>query len=469
MKKIEIIPHGWLVVRYMYPYLSLLIIPLVKELLKKSRLSVFLSLEVLALLTAFTVAVIKRVKFRCIMTEDGIFVKSGLFIKKEYFVPTEKAAVVSVERNALLRIFNTATLKIYGSFGRKSERIVDIPITLRYAELVEKMYSIKPENEIYECGFLGTLLSSAADSSLSVGLFIALPIINLSGKIIGTSIKDMLLRELKETDYVIPNLIEKGVRILSLILIIGYAVSFLNAFLKNVNFKIFKDGDFLLIKAGILPRRSICFKSGDITAAAVRKSPVLRIIKKVSVMVSVGGYGTETRENCLLLPLVSEKTAKLFFEIYAPEVALSAPRIQHPKSSVLRFLRPPILIAVSSIVGFLVFGQKFPSAKTTLLYLTAFAVSVCVILTVLRYGFFVTGGMTVTEKNISVSSYGIFSERQLHFKTENAEMAQIKTTPFDRRLGLSRIKFFVFGKNRNRITLKNMGEEELLKTYCLWE
>lgn len=457
MKKIEIIPHGWIVVRYMYPYLTLLIIPVIRGIFIKNTLSQFLYLEALAIIFAFLVSSIKRIKFHCLLAENGVFIKSGLFIKKECFIETQRATVISIERNWLLKIFKTANLKIYGSFGKKKEKILDIPVTLKYAKEIEKLYSIKPHNLIFEQSFFKTLISSATDTPLSVGILILIPLINQISKILGKEIKDIVVTEFINQEFKL-SLFQKGLKWVTLILILAYFISFLNSALKNINFKIYKQGETILIKAGVIPKRSICFNSENVLAATVHKKPIFRLFGLCSVRVSIGGFGTETRENCLLLPLVNFKLAQLFFSIYFPKINLSEAEIKHPKTSLPRFLRQPFIIIPVCFLIFLFIGKKFKSLNTLLRFFCFLIFCFCALLLFCRHYFYKNGGVSINRNNVSALTHKIFSQTELHFKTENTEMIKLTTSPFDRRKNLIKLKFFVFGKNKNRIKIKNLSQ-----------
>lgn len=457
IKKIEIIPHGWLIVRYMYPYLTLLIIPVIKGIFIKNSVSQFLIFEAVAVIVSFLVSVIKRIKFKCVLSESGIFIKKGLFIKKEFFVPITKAMVISVERNILLKIFKTANLKIYGSFGKKKEKFLDIPVSLNYAKKIEDLYSIKPYNEIFELGIFKTLLTSATDTPITVGLFIFITVINQIRKILGKSVKDIVFYDILNPEYSLILLMEKSVKIIVIFLILVYIITFLNAFLKNVGFKVFEHNNIIKIKAGIIPQRSISFNSNDVLAALVHKNFIFRLFGICSVRISVCGYGTETGENCLILPLIKEKTAKLFFSIYFPNIVLNKAEIKPPKRTKVRYLRLPFIIFSVTIVlnGVIFFLFNFFNEITGLILIVSFVF--CFILFCSRYFFYKNGGLFINKQNISVLSYALFSQTELHFKTENTEMIRFFVNPFDKRKKLVKVKFYVLGKNRNKIKVKNIS------------
>ena len=163
-EKIIIKPHFLYIARLLYPYLSLLIIPVVSGLARyllgaHQTLSQLLVAEAILLIVAIYLSFLKYKRY-LIVFGDSIYVSRGLFCQLTYTIPKAIERIISVEENFILRLFGVYILKIYTDAGASYKADVSIPI--KRCDALKINEALKIEN--------GTILKSSLASNLFMAL-----------------------------------------------------------------------------------------------------------------------------------------------------------------------------------------------------------------------------------------------------------------------------------------------------------
>jgi len=453
MKTIEIRPHKCIVLSFVYPYLSLLFIPVVRGISSYGQggaLSTFFIGEAIVAFIVSVIAILKWYRFHCFISEDAVIIKKGLFYRVEFNIPTEKIGIIALDKSPLLSLVGARGLKIYTESGKSKKATVDIPIKISDANNINALYYDQTPQKIYHCHLLKTIIMSATVSSAATGLLIAAPIISQTGKLIGASLSDMILAEITKVSERLPSIIPTAASVISIVLMAGYMISFINAFLRNINFEIFKNNDTLVIDAGVFPHRTIMLDIKDIRAVSIVQNPVMQLLRHYTVKMSISAYGKSKNEVSVLLPAVTKQEINNFFTEFLPDWENSDVDNRPPASSIGRFIIPPVVSLLAAFPAQWILSRYYPQFSDLFLFLAYVLIGLSFILGATKIRQFIRGGISFGD-TITMISGRYLSLVELRVKHSDVEYFRIFRYPQDYLSGLCRLKIAVRNKNGDKL------------------
>ncbi len=453
-------PHILYLARLLYPYLTLLIIPVARGVFLQLAygegfLSQTLVAEGIVLVLAFTVAFL-RLKCTEICFNGDISVKRGLVFKVNYTVPLSAAKIIVLEGNPILKIFGAVRLKIYTEAGRRKRPDENLIIGRRTAA---RLYDrLRVNGQAVKSNTFGEVIMSAALSSFTAGLLLTIPAVKIIMSVLGKSLPTALpvTRSLNIENI---SLTEIGHRITAL-LILGYIVSFLVLFLRNFGFFSVKSGRKIMLCSGFLPRRTVFLESGSVRAVRTVTAPLMLLAKKCAVKFSACGYGRLKGEIGLLVPAVKPTLAKGLTSWLLPRFKAFSFRIRPQKSAAKRLRWLPFLLFTACVVLFFAFQYYLPALKDFKWLLSGLLAVLSVTLLLMRLYSLRIGGLTVNEGLITARGITGFSLDELQIKRESVLFVRISRTPFDIRYKQCSVKVGVVGKAGESVKVKYLDYEE---------
>jgi len=465
MKIIEIRPHKCIVLSFIYPYLSLLFIPVIRGILNYGKgvsLPGFLIGEAILALVVVVIAVLKWYRFHCFISEEAVTIKKGLFYRVEFNIPTEKIGLIALDKSPLLSFVGARGFKIYTESGKKTKAAVDIPIKISDANNVNALYKDETLEQIYHCHLGKIIIMSATVSSAATGLLIAAPIISQTGKLIGASLSEMILAEITKVSERLPSIIPRAASVISIVLMVGYLVSFINAFLHNINFEIFKKNDTLVIDAGVFPHRTIILDLKDIRAVSIIQNPVMQLLRHYTVKMSISAYGKTKNEVSVLLPAVTKREINQFLDEFLPEWKNNDIDNRPPASSIGRFIIPPVVLLLAAFPAQWILSRYYPQFSDLFLFLAYVLIGVSFIWGATEIRQFVRGGISFGD-TITMISGRYLSLVELRVKHSDVEYFRILRYPQDYLSGLCRLKIAVRNKNGDRLNFISLNYKTFRK------
>lgn len=461
----EIRPHKCIVLWFIYPYLSLLFIPVVRGTLnlgKGGALTRFLLGEAIFAVLVIVIAILKWHRFHCLISEEAVTIKKGLFYRVEFNIPTEKIGLIALDKSPLLSLVGARGLKIYTESGRKTKAAVDIPIKISDAENVNALYKDETLEKIYRCHLREIIIMSATVSSAATGLLVTAPIISQAGKLIGASLSDMILAEITKVSERLPNIIPKAASVISIVLLAGYLVSFINVILHNINFEIFKKSNTLVIDAGILPHRTIILDIKDIRAVSIVQNPVMQLLHRYNVKMSISAYGKTKNEVSVLLPSVTKREINRFLDKFLPQWKSERIDNRPPASSIGRFIIPPIILFLAAFPAQRISSSYFPQFSDLITFLAYVLMGISFVWGATAIRQFIRGGISFGD-TITMISGRYLSLVELRVKHGDVEYFRIFRYPQDHLSGLCRLKIAVRNKNGDRLYFVSLNYKTFRK------
>lgn len=464
-KNFEIRPHCLYVANLLYPYLTLLIIPVARAFYlyfshNSETLSAVVGAEAVILLVAVNVAVLKLKRMRVTFhNEKSIRVVKGLFCKISYEIPENVSKIIVLETNPILVSLGACRLKIYTEAGKRRRADESIPIRRSDAKNLLESYQIR--GETVQSNTYSSVVMSAALSSATAGILLAIPIVKVAVSLLGKSIPS-LLPEIHDNQRMYEWFKIVG-RYVPLAVVFGYIISFAVLLLRNYKFSSVRSSWYIMLDAGKMPHRTVLLEAQSVKAVKTVKAPLMLLANKSAVKFSACGYGRRRGEIGLLVPCVKPTFANGLIGWLLPQMDFRGQTIGVGKKGVRRCVWLPLIFLLATLTATTVISNMFPRFN---LPLTAVALPICVFCGVwlaVRLYIARKGGVAFSNKGIWIKYRSNATVNELKCQNEDIESICLRETPFDKRHGHCTLKLRLMDKNCDTASLRYLDKAEIRK------
>ena len=457
---VTIKPHFLYVFSLLSPYLSLLIIPILRGFIKfllgfETRLSSFLAAEIIIFLLAVLAAVVKLRSVK-ITFGDSIRIKKGVFIKVNYTISSDSPKVLMLESNPVLRLFNAFRLKIYTEAGSRRRPDESLPITAAQAKLLYQKFSVK--GQTVRSNTAGNLIMSAALSSWTTGILLAVPIFKALASVVGKSIPSLLydIGDITKMSVWIKNLSQY----FPVVLLLGYAISFAVLLVRNSRFSSVRSKNKIMLDSGLICHRTMILESASVNAVKTVKAPLMILADKCVVKFSSCGFGRLKGEIGLLIPCVKPSLARGLTRWLLPQFEGKGIAVRPKKSALKRCFAIPLLLAAVLCVAAKVIANNI-KLQGIILGLLSVLLILILLFVILRVYILFNGTFSMNKDNLMMRYKSGFSVIDLNSKMSKVGCIIIKQTLFDKRHKQCTVKIKSFDKNREKASLRFLDYNEV--------
>lgn len=452
--------HPIMIVRLMKPYLFILILPLVRALIQyieKGEINGLLALEIVAFCLMVTFAVMQWRSISVSVNDRYVTVKKGFLIKSCAVIEVSRLSSVALKQNVLDYLFGSVDCAINTEAGMPQKSDFSLRMYTNDAKLLFKLIYGEEERATVRFSAYRIALLAATTSSATTGIILGVPTINQASDLFGVAISDMLLSEINSVSSRFNNIFPPIVNTVTLILLFAYGVSFVTSLVKNINFKLKSGKDIIEVQSGIIVRKRIIFKKSKINNICFEQTPLMRLIKKHSMRVSVGGYGYGKGDIAVIVPIATHKELQEQFAEQFPLLKIDKNRIQPLRTRVnlKRFLYLPMLYAILIAAVGAALMMIFPYFDRFVLFLTVVALCIDGYYASVCYHNYKYGGLSISDCICASGSTG-FTVRELYCEKSRIGVIKISQTPADRHFNTCKIKITVRSEGADSVRVKNI-------------
>ncbi len=363
MKK-EYRAHPIMILTLIKPFLFILVLPFIKAVLQyfiDKQITDVLGLELIIFVILSVIAFLRYRSYKICISEDTITVNLGFIFRQTAEIKLSKLSSVRATQNPLDMLCRAVTVSINTEAGSVNRSDFKIKMWAKdCGQITSYLYDGEAVSKVRFSALRVAILSAATSSAFS-GIIIGIPIINRAGKLLGIGLSDMLLDELNNVSSRIETYFPPVVNLMSLILLLCYAVSFAYSFFKYINFKLLLNEDKLEVHTGFFTRVRTAFRKSSVNDVMIVQTPLMMLLKRYAMKVSVGGFGESKSESQVVVPAGTYKEIKGDFAEYFPFLLPEGVSLRAKRSllSQSRFLFWPaiylIIVLTASIVSCLLF------------------------------------------------------------------------------------------------------------------
>lgn len=466
--KREFKAHPLMILNYMKPFLFILIIPLIKGIIQYilyKRATGILAMETAAAAVIILIGLLKCRSFSLVCDKNGVKITDGIFIKKVSYISVSKLSSVQTVQNLLDAVLGAVTYCVNTEAGKKGKPDFKYKLSLKDSNSVSEVLYGKSDYTAVRFSALKVAVMAATTSSAVTGMIVGVPIINKAGKLLGIALNNILFEEINNVSDQVKSPFPPIVNAITLILLLGYAVSFVYSFLKYINFSLFLEEDKIEVRSGFFVRNRTSFKKSTVNDVIIDQTPLMRVFKRYAMKVSVGGYGNSKSETAVLVPSERRGTIKRQFQAYFPFLIpdgklLHASRNKLTKS---RFLFFPVLYLCLLTAAAIIPAVIFPNFTRLILFLYSVGATVIAYyayLCIFDYRF----GKLRIGKNIYAQGIKGFSTYEFYCLAQNVgEIKIIRTLP-DRNYGTCNVTVAVRSESADSVTVRHL-DYKTVKTH----
>lgn len=459
--------HPLMLLSFIKPFLFILIIPVIKAVLQyifNGEITDILGLEMVVLTGICVWAIARCLTFRLICEENSVTIINGVFFRKKATIKVSLLSSVKAEQNPFDMLFRAVTFNINTEAG--SRRRSDFKFKLSFRDAKEVSRLLYGEKKPFRVDFsaVKVAIMAATTSSAFAGILIGVPVINRIGKLLGIAINEMLLNEINNVSSKIESYFPPVVNTVSLILLLAYSISFIYSFFKYINFKLLLGEDELEVRTGFFVRTRTSFKKRSVNNALIIQSPLMFLVRRYALKVSVGGFGESKSESQVIIPSGKYKEIKTEFSSYFPFLTSSGNTIK-PKRNLKtqsRFLLWPSVFLIIILISAIILSLLFSEFDRLILFITT-ALLVLIFYYALICLFEYYKGEFALGENIFAKSTKYFRTCELY--CPKSRIGQIKITRFlaDKLQKTCRVKLTIFSEGADSIRIRHLDYDSVLE------
>lgn len=349
--------HPVAFLRYTSKNFWLLLIPLVRGLLHV-RFDLYswargAYIDIIVLLIIISLAVIKWYNIKFEITENGISIEDGVFVRKKFKVSFSSAATLKTGRQFFLRpfkavffYFDTDTVSVGNKSGDPDFKLI-LKLT-DYKEICSKIPFAEPDkSKLIRFSKWRLLLFSLVFSSTLSGLVYFAALFIQGGRLIDKELEKSFVAVVNDVTRAAENVIW-GVTpfAVSVMIVIGFGwlISFFSNYLRHMNFQIARTGKNLCIKNGLLSEWVCRINTEKINYIDLRQNLLMKLCRVMSVQVSSSGYGKIKNEIPVIIPVTDRQNGARLMGMLLPEIPQGSTKINPQKNYLLRFEALPVIM-----------------------------------------------------------------------------------------------------------------------------
>lgn len=462
--------HPLMIFSFIKPTLFVLLLPVIKgtvQYLTERNFDGVFGLGLLLIIAILAVAFFQWRSYTLLCNpESGVVtVEYGFFFKKTAKIDISKLSSIQTTQNPVDYVFGAVTYKINTEAGRRNKTDFEFKLSTKNSKQVSiLLYGNAEPDKAVKYSALKVAILAATTSSAFTGMIVAVPVINRFGNLLGLALSEMLLNELNNISAKIRTYFPPVINTISLIVLIAYFISFVYSFLKYVNFKLFLEENKLEVRSGLIIRTRTSFRKDAINDIKIEQTPLMMLLKRYALKVSVGGYGDSKSESEVIIPLggnkeIRNKLSKFFGFFTANEKGISPEKNQLTKS---RFLSLPAICFISVVLTAIWLAWRFDNFTRLVLFLT-------VVLSVLNMCY---AYISLFQYNNSKISFGenIFARSNKGFRTyelycSKENIGEIRIVRFipDIWYKTCRVRVLVRSERADNIRVRHLDYESVKK------
>lgn len=361
MKQMLLHTHPIAIYFYLYRFLYLLIIPLLRGLVAALTGGLFHWLsgawvDLLFILLILLLAYQKWAHYQYYMDSSGIYYTTGIFYQQEITIPMERICTLSIQQPFWMRPLRLVRLRLdtlaldpgkadLSMYLRKDEAERIMAMRRRPIEQRGKLRATcRPR-------MLDIVFLSIFTSNSFIGILFISTFISQAGKILGEDLYALLtslVRRIAVGLEPVAGLLSLAFRLppiamgIGAVLLGGWLVAFLLTLLQTKNLTTSRTRDSLHITGGIITKKEYSVNFSDICFIDVRQSLLTRFLRLYSVFLDAIGTGKERSDITAIIPFSSRRRCEAQLRLLLPEYHTTPRSIRPNPGAIMKFLLDPL-------------------------------------------------------------------------------------------------------------------------------
>lgn len=402
------------------------------------------------------------------LTDDGIYIKKGIIIVKNRYIPYGKLSVLSIEKPFYLIPLHA--VRIHADTDGGLPTTPDFAITIYRSELEgfrQKVTApIINDGEIKRVylpkNFYIAILSFIVSNTLTGVLFVSTFISGI-GNVLGNEVEEQMKGQLTVIAQKYAFGIPPMAAILAIVILGGWAVSFILNLIRHLRFSVTRQSGSLYIKSGLVTRREYLLTVKRINLIELRQTFFTKLFGFYSAFIHCNGYGKRKDELSILMPAGERYDLQQNVKMLLPEIPICKPTIRPRKKYLSRFLVPPISWVLSVLAGWLLLFYFCPQFSEIVFFIGIMAEIPCVWYLLVKILSYFHTGVGFSEDVYTFNyTYG-YRIKTIAVPKERIIRLTVRRSFFQLMSGCCDLVILTYSEGRKRHVVPNLNYEEAKK------
>lgn len=363
--------HPLTVLTYLYRFLFLLIIPLMRGFLSAlaGDLISWLHgawLDILVVSLIVTLSYQKWNSFKYYMDRSGLYFTSGIFFRHETFIPMEHICTLSTLRPFWFQPLRVVKLRV-DTIARNSKK-ADVELYIRDID-AERIMSLRRQPSLeaggvlreYRPGVLNVIFLSLFTSNSFLGMIFISTFISQAGQLVGRELSGLLLSTFEEIARQIAFGLPPVAAGAALALFLGWLAAFTVNLLQTKNLCTRRTADTLHVEGGVLAKKEYSLRIQDLSFVDIRQSMLTRLFRLYSVYINAIGFGKDKSDVSAIVPFSAKYKAFSRLQLLLPEHMPVKRFIKPGPGAILKFILLPLWPCLLIPAAALLISRQLPN------------------------------------------------------------------------------------------------------------
>lgn len=452
--------HPFTIITYLKGSVILLLLPVLQQLLYRPENAVeIIGSMGLSAVYAFVVLFFAFANYGGLKyqyTENRIFIRSGVLIKRRFYIDYDKVHVFTVKKRWLASLFGAVNIGFDTSAGGGKRPDVSFWVSSKklgrfFSSFCEKT----KESFTYHAGNLRMALMAASWSNPGTGLLIIAPFVSHIGNILGSEFQKMFYQTFNVQLQLIALGLPPAAATVANILIFGWAAAMIIQFFRYARFSSYRRDDYLVTVRGLFDKYITITRVSDIAALSINQSLTMALFELYSTAIFSVGFGKEKGDKSLIV--IAEKKRKMYRSL---KKLVSIPineqsKICPSKYAIKSYLIVPVCVtaAVIALLSLMNFFEVISELFKTVLLFALIPLTWWMLFRVLAHK---KAMLAVNDKAVVACGYKGLTSKKYIIPYKKIQYISIKQNIFQRRAKTCDVRIYLYFEKKVCHTVKHL-------------
>lgn len=457
--------HPLRIIRYSIRYLWVLVFPVLRSILQlRTQGLQVASSDVFLLLLILGFGWLRW--YSCtICAENGdLCVHRGICFRHSCCIPAQNLSALTLEYPVLLRLAGGVYLSADTASGIAKTTDLRLLLRKRDAQKICRLLpAIRPQGSCRFCRkvrpwriFLFAVIFSSSFSGAVYTATLWFQGVRILGRIPPRMELPQRLGELSaqlsQNLYGIP----PAAAAVGLLVLSTWLLSFVKNLLRYGCFRMETDRKMLLVRSGILTKRSFFLRTDRINYIDIRQNLLTKLCRVYSLAINCPGYGVKQGTIPVCLPILRHEELLCMLPMLFPDVELLPNRLRPKFSALWSYVWRSILGICVAIAATLLGKRLLPAAAGFWEFLRLMALIPLVWSCIVRLADLLTSGVGIAEHRICLRYCRGFVFHTVIADTTRIASVQLRRNPIQRCFGKCDVVINFRSEHRTRCKLRNV-------------
>ena len=486
-------PHPLFIIRNLWQYLFLLLIPMFRMLYSlivnsfswihgfhlEINLSAWLKgvwMDAAVAMLILSLGVLQWLCFAIEVSKDGILIRKGIFRREVRFIPVSRCHCILTMEPFHLKIFKALEVRVDTPGGGTKQ--ADLSLLIGRSNCIQMLNILRYRSTIsgfsqptvYSPKSRYVFILAMITSNSFAGLILISTFITQVGNILGQQFSEMIYGTFENVARTLAFGIPPAAFALACVLLFGYLFAFVASLSRHANFHVVRWKDILQVKAGLITKRRYSLQVEKIAYLDIRRSLLTFVLGVYSVFISTVGYGKFRDDVSALIPCVRKKQLEKNMSLLLPEYHLSQRSLcPNRVRSIFRYTWRSAALLVLLQAGRLVLCGFFPSWQELIRWVCLMASFPMVWLLAVKVIDLNTAGISYKDGCYTLRYSKGFSLHQVVIRPERIAKIKRVQSIFQRRTGRCDLYIYSYSEGTNVHHIRDLKKEDAEKLFIFLE